>query len=90
MECPYCGAELEYEGEYGNFRGGYMIRKVGDIYECPHKEGFLYAEDAERYRSENPELINTKINEIVCGSSTFNGFFYVLEGDSEVKEGYPC
>lgn len=36
MECPYCGAELEYEDSFGRFMGFGDGKVVGYIYRCPN------------------------------------------------------
>lgn len=38
MECPECGAELEWQDVYGYFAAHQSGEKVGDIYKCPNAE----------------------------------------------------
>ena len=65
MECPYCGAELICTDHYGtglpeNYYGTAAngiyypstYKKQGDIYKCPHSEGFEDIEEAIQYAKE--------------------------------------
>ena len=90
MECPYCGAELDYEDSYGN--RDYIIHgdtngKVGNIYRCPNFEGFEHTLDAIEYAGYNG-IVDYPAN-IVCESVEFNGFFHTDQCDN-LYEGYPC
>jgi hypothetical protein len=103
MECPYCGAELIYDEEYGTGRhesfygtAGNGIhypstyKKIGDIYYCPNREGFENINEAEQYKN-SPEGIDQqelRNEDVICDSSTFNRFFYTDSNDN-LKEGYP-
>ncbi|KAB7635255.1 hypothetical protein [Bacillus sp. B3-WWTP-C-10-D-3] len=95
MDCPYCGAELEYHDYY--YRGIYgteTYEKLGDIYKCPNFEGFEDGEDAKKYAEENELEIGegkdfATIEEVCCQSADWNGNFYT-DAQDELYEGYPC
>jgi len=95
MECPCCGAELEYHDYY--YRGIYgteTYEKLGDIYKCPNFEGFENEEDAKEYvEFNNLEIGEGKnfetIEEVCCQSAEWDGNFYTNMQD-ELYEGYPC
>jgi hypothetical protein len=38
MECPYCGAELEWDDYYGFYLGNDNWDKQGDIYKCLNED----------------------------------------------------
>lgn len=95
MECPHCGAELEYISFYykGNMAAG-CYEKLGDIYKCPNWQGFEDKEDAKAYVEENNLEIGEEkdfetFEEVCCKSSEWNGDFYTDTQD-ELYEGYPC
>lgn len=96
MECPECGDELSYHDTYGKtqYADHYYIyprswiKRTGDIYHCPNREGFEEEESALEYAKEKGiEFENWEY--IVCESACFNGFFYTDCNDN-LKEGYPC
>ncbi|KLA04837.1 hypothetical protein B4086_5795 [Bacillus cereus] len=95
MECPHCGAELEYASYwYRGIYGTETYHKLGDIYKCPNFEGFEDKEEAKAYvETNNLEVGEGKevetIDEVSCESFSFNGFFYTDEQDN-LHEGYPC
>lgn len=111
MECPYCGAELictdHYrtgipESYYGTAANGIYYpstySKQGDIYKCPHNEGFEDVESVKEYlglkNSDELEeyMIQENIKdweEIICESACSNGSFYTDNND-ELHDGYPC
>ena len=56
MECPICGAELEYDDSYGNrdyICHDDIIGKSGDIYRCPNSEEFETEQEALKYAKDN-------------------------------------
>lgn len=97
MECPYCSAEMMYNGSYG--RGnmaaqekyGYGWEKTGDIYTCPNADGFETEEEANEYVELIGEFSDQNEEEICCDSAMHNvsGSFYTDSNDN-LKEGYPC
>lgn len=101
MECPYCGAELVWEDSYnsgfpeswsGTAGNGLhypsTYKKLGDIFRCPNFEGFEDLEEAREYQKEYGQD-DSALEDIICNSSIFNGFFYTdLYGS--LYEGYPC
>lgn len=102
MECPYCGAELEWEDSYGN--SDYIIHgdesgKAGDIYRCPNHEGFKDAEAVLEYIDGNDDDLEEYCKdcclkgweEVTCDSSMHgvSGSFYTDRQDN-LYEGYPC
>lgn len=97
MECPYCNAELRYEGPYG--RGnmaaqekyGYGWEKTGDMYRCPNHDGFDSKEEADEYVEMTGEHSDQKWDEVCCDSCVHNvsGCFYT-DSNENLKEGYPC
>jgi hypothetical protein len=98
MECPYCGAELIWHDYYGKMKYAdhyYLypqswIEKEGDIYKCPNFEGFEDKREAKQYQDEHlNECEGMDLDEVVCGSYIFNGYFYTDERDN-LHEGYPC
>ncbi|MEH7186512.1 hypothetical protein [Bacillus toyonensis] len=95
MECPHCGAELEYNSFYyrGNMAAG-DYEKLGDIYKCSNYQGFEDEEDAKEYaESNNIEIGEGKdfetLEEVCCQSAEWDGNFYTDMHD-ELYEGYPC
>lgn len=93
MECPYCGAELEWEDSYGNrdyICYGKEDGKLGDIYRCPNNEGFDTKEDAIEYMLKK-DISYDDWKEIVCDSALHNvsGSFYT-DKQNNLYEGYPC
>ena len=108
MECPYCGAELICEDSYGrgmreSFYGtaGNGIHypstyeHLGDIYSCPHHEGFESEEEALEYLKTTNETLESlgieSWEEVCCDSCchSVSGSFYTDSRD-ELHEGYPC
>jgi hypothetical protein len=90
MECPFCGAELDYNDYYGwGIPSREDFRKIGYIYRCPNFEGFETNEEALEYAKNIPENERVSVEEITCDSADFNGLFYTDEHD-ELHEGYPC
>jgi viroplasmin and RNaseH domain-containing protein len=95
MECPYCGAELNYNDWYyrGNYSAG-AYEKLGDIYKCPNYQGFDDIEEAKSYVENNNLKIGEgkdfeSLEEVCCTSSEWNGNFYTDQQDN-LHEGYPC
>ncbi len=91
MDCPFCGAELEYEDTWFNGlpRDG---DKQGEIYRCPNHEGFQSEEEARAYNEENDsEFKDDWWEEIVCYSATHHvsGSFYT-DKNGNLHNGYPC
>lgn len=111
MECPYCGAELictdhygtgRQESYYGTASNGLYYpstyQKQGDIYKCPHSEGFEDIELVKEYLGlktddeleEYMTLENIKDwEDIACESVYCNGNFHTDNQDN-FYEGYPC
>jgi hypothetical protein len=90
MECPYCGAELEYDDYYGHYLGNNQWDKQGDIYKCPNCEGFSNEQEALKFIDINGyEDYYDTWEDIVCDSECFNGFFYT-DKQGNLHEGYPC
>ncbi|PGT89906.1 hypothetical protein [Bacillus thuringiensis] len=95
MECPCCGAELEYhEYYYRGIAGTESFEKLGDIFKCPNFEGFEDQEEAKAYvESNNIEIGEEKdfetLEEVTCESATHGGFFYE-DPSGDLQEGYPC
>lgn len=92
MECPCCGAELEYHDTY--FLGRDHSNKLGDIYKCPNHEGFPSEEEAREYEKDalsGDETPAEDWTEITCSSSCHHvsGSFYTDRQD-RLHEGYPC
>ena len=102
MECPYCGAELEWEDSYGNAE--YIIYsnikgKFGDIYKCPNHQGFKTPEDVLEFIDGNDDDLEEYCryhgifgwDEVICDSSMHNvsGSFYT-DKQGNLHEGYPC
>lgn len=85
MECPYCGAELEYEDYYGHYQHANhyweypqsWIEKEGEIYHCPNHEGFKSLENVLEYINGNENDLELYLKdhgldsweEVVCESS---------------------
>lgn len=73
MECPICGAELEWEDSYGTL--DFIIHedmngKRGDIYRCPNHEGFEEIDDCmdyilNHYNKNNENLTQNEFNMII-------------------------
>jgi hypothetical protein len=105
MECPCCGAELEYCDYYGKkkYAEHYWlyprswIEKTGDIYKCPNSDGFKCVDDVLEYVDGNEDDLEEYLSqhgiigwdEVVCESCDFNGFFYT-DKQGNLHEGYPC
>lgn len=95
MNCPYCGAELDYHDYYGN--KDFIIygigKKSGDIYKCPNYERFSDLDEAQEYLDKTGQTLEsigvTSLEEVVCDSYMFNGNFYTDQRDN-LYEGYPC
>jgi hypothetical protein len=75
-------------GYYSEPTSNYKV--LGDIFECPNRDGFEYLEDAQAYK-ENPNCQNqdTPDEDVVCDSAAFKGHFYT-DTRGELHEGYPC
>lgn len=98
MECPYCGVELCYEDEWGIGRYGNPNWKIGEIYVCPHRDGFETKEEVMEYLELSTEEELSKYLkendlsdwwEVACESGVFNGFFHTNRS-GDLGEGYPC
>lgn len=102
MECPYCGAEFEWEDSYGT--KDYIIYgdergKTGDIYRCPNHEGFKNLEEVLEYIDGNEDSLEEYCNdhgistwdEVTCDSGCHHvsGCFYT-DRQGNLHEGYPC
>lgn len=94
MNCPYCESELIYDdflykGNHAAYEKGYLdsgFKKTGDIWYCKNRNGFENLEEAEKYKKDFD--IDVPIEEIVCESYQFNGFFWT-DLQNNLKEGYP-
>lgn len=95
MECPCCGAELEYHDYYyRGMQGTESFEKLGDIFKCPNSEGFEETEESQAYvESNNLEIGEGKdfetLEEVCCDSANHSGFFYE-DYSEDLQDGYPC
>jgi len=102
MECPYCGAELIQIDVYGTGRHEYYYgtaangihypstwKQLGEIYKCPNREGFDDLDEAKSYQETEEDPTDLELEDVVCCSNAFNGYFYTDE-QCNLMEGYPC
>lgn len=92
MECPYCGCELEQIDIYGRLALHQDGKIIGEIYECPNKEGFEYEEEAIEYLESINETLESlgleSYEELQCENEHGNAFYHTM--NDELYEGYPC
>lgn len=95
MECPYCSAELEDNGNYGYLAEHQSGEVLGQIYKCHNAKGFKDKEGAEVYLNEIGETVKTlnliEWEEVTCDSSMhyISGSFHT-DKQGNLHTGYPC
>jgi len=104
MECPYCGSELESNGNWGYLAQHQSGEVLGETFTCNNSDGFETKEECYEFLKYHVEEILTDADcekwikqefesweEVTCESSSHSvcGSFYT-DKNEELHDGYPC
>lgn len=87
---------MHFSSSFGN--KAYIIYgdqsgKVGDIFECPHFDGFEETSEAKSYLNDKGESLEslgiTSYEEVICENGQ-GGRHYYTDLSGNLNEGYPC